>query len=221
MLEQLVLTEDIRDYIAEMSLRESDLLREVRERTDAMPERKMQVAAEEGQFLNLLIKATGAKRTIEIGVFTGYSLVSTALALPPDGKVVACELDPEWAKTAMDYCRRAGVADRVDLRVGDARKTLADLCDEPGAANSYDWAFMDADKEGYLTYYERLLTLIRPGGLIVVDNVLWSGKVLDESYDDSETTALRQFNEKIREDTRVDVSMLPLYDGVSLLHKRP
>ncbi|MCW7944034.1 methyltransferase [Streptomyces hygroscopicus] len=217
---QLDVTESVQNYVADHSLREPEVLRELREFTGAMPERNMQISPEQGQFMRLLLRAVGARRTLEVGVFTGYSLLSTALALPADGVVTACDISDEWAKVALDHCERAGVAGKVDLRIGDARATLATLVAEEGAAGSYDFAFLDADKPGYEQYYEHALTLLRPGGLLVADNVLWSGNVVDDSVQDEDTRALRAFNSKVYADDRVHISMLPYADGLTLAVKR-
>lgn len=217
---QVELTDTLQSYIADVSLRESDLLRELREKTANLPEHLMQISPEQGQFLNLLVRAIGARRALEIGVFTGYSLVCTALALPAGGTVVGCDINEEWSAIALEYCERAGVAGKVDLRVGDARGTLAGLLAQEGVAGSFDFVFIDADKEGYETYYEAALTLLRTGGLIVVDNVLWHGAVIDESAQDDETCALRAFNAKLHDDKRVDLSLIPFADGLTFALKR-
>ncbi len=217
---QIELTDTLQSYIADVSLRESDLLSELREKTAALPERLMQISPEQGQFLNLLVRAVSAKRALEIGVFTGYSLVATALALPADGTVVGCDINEEWSAVALEYCERAGVADKVDMRIGDARETLAGLVAQEGAAGSFDFVFIDADKEGYEAYYEAALTLLRPGGLIVVDNVLWHGAVVDDTAQDQETRALRAFNAKLHHDKRVDLSLIPFADGLTFALKR-
>lgn len=217
---QVRLTDSLLDYVAGVSLREPDLLRELREKTAELPEHRMQISPEQGQFLNLLVRATGACLTLEIGVFTGYSLLSTALALPTDGLVVGCDNNAEWAAVALDYCERAGVADKVDLRVGDARESLAGLIDDDYAFDSFDFVFIDADKENYEAYFEAAMTLARPGGLIVVDNVLWGGSVADETVRDAETQALREFNARRRHDERIDLCVLPFADGLTLTLKR-
>lgn len=217
---QVDITEQLQDYVAKVSLREPDVLRDLRAVTSELPERNMQISPEQGQFLRVLVRAVGARRGLEIGVFTGYSLVSTALALPADGTVVACDVSERWTAVALEHCRRAGVAHKVDLRIGDARQTLAALAAEPAAVGTFDFAFLDADKTGYQTYLEAALTLLRPGGLIVADNVLWSGDVADESVQDEETRALRAFNAKLVDDDRVDISMLPVADGLTLAVKR-
>ncbi|MPZ81288.1 MAG: methyltransferase [Actinophytocola sp.] len=217
---QVALNDELQDYIADVSLREPDLLRELRAETAKLPWHLMQVPPEQGQFLSTLVKAVRAKRVLEVGVFTGYSLLSTALALPAGGAVVALEINPEWSAIALDYCKRAGVADMVDLRVGDATRSLAALVAEDGAVGSFDFVFIDANKEGYQTYYEAALTLLRPGGLIVIDNVLWHGTVVNPSAPAIETRVLREFNERLRHDERVDFSLLPVADGMTLAVKR-
>ncbi len=217
---QVDLSDAIQDYVADVSLREPDLLAELREKTSELPLHLMQISPEQGQFLSLLVKAIGARRTLEVGVFTGYSLLSTALALPADGSVVALDLDEGWAAMALEFCERAGVADKVDFRLGDARETLADLLREEGAPGSFDFVFIDADKEGYAEYYEAALKLLRPGGLVVVDNVLWHGAVIDHEVQDSETRALREFNAKLHDDKRVELSLLPFADGLTFALKR-
>lgn len=217
---QVEITPKIRDYVSTMSLREPDSLREIRRTTARMPVGDMQVTPEEGQFLNVLVRATGARRALEVGVFTGYSLIATAMALPEDGTVIACEINPHWAEIALEHARRVGVADRIDLRVGDARESLTRLSAEPGAPGSFDFAFLDADKPNYLAYYEAILTLLRSGGVLVVDNVLWSGLVAEESAADEDTTALRAFNAAVLADDRVHLSMLPFADGITIVVKR-
>jgi O-methyltransferase len=216
---QVGLTDEMQDYVARMSLREPDVLRDLRARTDDLPERLMQISPEQGQFLGVLLRATGATRAIEIGVFTGYSLLSTALALPEGGTVIACDTSVEWTSIAMEFCTRAGVADKVDLRIGDAAETLRQLVRE-GAAGTFDFVFVDADKTGYATYFDLALTLLRPGGLIVVDNVLWHGAVIDDTVRDEDTEALRAFNAKMLEDKRVDISLVPFADGLTFAVKR-
>lgn len=216
---QVDATEQLQDYIAEVSLREPDLLRELRVRTDELPMRLMQISPEQGQFLQVLVRALGVRRALEVGVFTGYSLLATALALQPGGSVVGCDNSVEWSAIATEFCERAGVADQVDMRVGDAVDTLAGLVDS-GAAGTFDFVFIDADKENYENYFEFALTLLRQGGLIVVDNVLWHGAVIDESIQDSETQALRAFNLRYGNDKRVDLSLVPIADGLTFAVKR-
>lgn len=217
---QVDVNEALQDYVASISLREPDILRELRVKTSELPLSLMQISPEQGQFISLLVKAIGAKRALEVGVFTGYSLLATALALPADASVTALDISEEWTAIARDFAERAGVADRIDLRIGDARQSLEALIQEDGAAGSFDFVFIDADKENYGAYYEAALTLLRPGGLIVVDNVLWHGAVLDGTKQDSETVALRAFNAKVRDDKRVELSVLPFADGLTFALKR-
>lgn len=214
----LPLDERLQRYVLDASLRESDALRELRAETATMPGWNMQVPPEEGQFLGLLVRATGARRALEIGVFTGYSLLCTALALPAGGLVTACDRNEEWVSVARKYCARAGVTDKVDFRVGDARETLETLVAE--GAEPYDFTFIDADKPNYGAYVELALTLLRPGGLLVVDNVLWNGRVADPDHDDEGTLALRAVNTALHADQRVDISLLPFADGMTFAVKR-
>lgn len=217
---QVDITDDLQDYVAEHSLREPEALQALRAETSLRELRNMQVSPEQGQFLRLLIKALGAHRTLEVGVFTGYSLISCALGLPDDGEVVALEIDPEWAEVARAHAELVGVEHRIRFMVGDAQESLRQLLKEDGAAGSFDFAFIDADKENYEAYFEAALELLRPGGLIVADNVLWSGLVLDETVQDSETAALRDFARRRHHDDRVEVSMLPYADGLYFCVKR-
>ncbi|MFF0380392.1 class I SAM-dependent methyltransferase [Actinoplanes missouriensis] len=219
MFTQVELSEELCGYVRDVSLRDSPLLSELRDETRSLPVASMQVSAEQGQFLSTLVRAVGARRTLEVGVFTGYSLVSTALALPPDGTIVACDVSAEWTQVAMRYCERAGVAGKVDLRLGPAADTLRGLRAE-GRDGTFDFAFIDADKESYEQYYELALALVRPGGTLVFDNVLWSGLVVDDSTTDPETVALRDFNARRRSDERIDLSVLPYADGLTVAVKR-
>jgi len=219
MLTQVDLNDSLCSYVREVSLRDSPLLRELREETAALPLATMQVSAEQGQFLGTLVRALGARNTLEVGVFTGYSLLCTALSLPPDGRVVACDRSPEWTDVAMRYCVRAGVAGKVDLRLGDARETLGTLRSE-GRDGTFDFAFVDADKVSYEDYYESVLALLRPGGTMLFDNVLWSGLVADDAATDPDTRALREFNARRRHDDRIDLSVLTYADGLTLAVKR-
>ncbi|MGE3298497.1 MAG: O-methyltransferase [Porticoccaceae bacterium] len=217
--QSIQLTPELYTYLLEVSLRESDLLQELRERTRQMSEARMQIAPEQGQFMTLLARLLGARQALEIGVFTGYSALCVAAALPADGRLIACDISAEYTRIAQEYWARAGVADRIDLRLAPASETLAALLAE-GAAGSFDLAFIDADKTGYAGYYEQCLALLRPGGLIVVDNVLWNGRVLDAASADEDTLAIRAFNRRIHKDARVDLSLVPVGDGLSLLRKR-
>jgi O-methyltransferase len=217
--QSIQLTPELYTYLLEVSLRESDLLQELRERTRQMPEARMQIAPEQGQFMTLLARLLGVRQALEIGVFTGYSALCVAAALPADGRLIACDISAEYTRIAQEYWARAGVADRIDLRLAPASETLATLIAE-GAAGSFDLAFIDADKTGYAGYYEQCLALLRPGGLIVVDNVLWNGRVLDTASADEDTRAIQAFNRRIHKDVRVDLSLVPVGDGLSLLRKR-
>src|SRR5437660_6229449 len=172
----------------------------------------MQISPEQCQFMALLLHLIDARRTIEVGVFTGYSSLSVALALPDDGKVIACDVSEEWTSIARRYWREAGVANKIDLRLRPALETLDRLLAD-GRAGAFDFAFIDADKENYLNYYERCLRLVRPGGLIAIDNVLWHGDVIDPAKQDPDTRAIREFNERVSRDDRVWISMLPISDG--------
>lgn len=215
----LQMDERLYDYLLGVSLRESELLRELREHTAQLAEHSMQIAPEQGQFMALLLRLTGARRCIEVGVFTGYSSLACAEALGPEGYLLACDISVEWTAIARAFWQRGGVAKRIDLRLAPALETLdAELA--AGRAGSFDFAFIDADKQGYLEYYERCLQLLRPGGLLAVDNVLWSGDVARPEVSDSDTDAIRRFNEQLHGDSRVDLSMVPIADGLTLARKR-
>ncbi|MDM9384043.1 class I SAM-dependent methyltransferase [Chlorogloeopsis sp. ULAP01] len=207
------------EYLLSVSLREPELLLQLREETARHPRANMQVAPEQGQFLAFLVKLIGAKKTLELGVFTGYSSLSVALALPPDGKILACDISEEFTAIARRYWQKAGVADKIDLRLAPATETLEKLLAESGA-ETFDFAFIDADKENYYRYYELVLQLIRPGGLIAIDNVLWSGRVTQADIQDSATNAIREFNSKLRQDERIDLSLISVADGLTLARKR-
>jgi predicted O-methyltransferase YrrM len=216
----LGLDERIDNYVTNNSLREPDVLRRLREETVANnPQAEMAVSPMQGQFVALLVKLIGAVKTLEVGVFTGYSSLCTALALPAHGRVVACDVNEEWTSVARRYWAEAGVADKITLRLAPAVETLDALLDD-GQAGTFDFAFIDADKPNYDNYYERALKLMRRGGLIFFDNMLWSGKVADPGVQDADTVALRALNEKLHHDERVFVSLLPLRDGVSLAVKQ-
>lgn len=216
----ITLTDALYEYLLRVSLREPEVLRRLREETARMANANMQIAPEQGQFMGMLTRLTGARRALEIGTFTGYSALSVALQLPADGRLVACDISPESTAVARRYFEAAGVADRVELKIAPALQTLDELLVR-GEAGCFDMVFIDADKENYLHYYERALQLLRTGGLIVVDNVLWDGKVADPAANDTATTALRAFNARLREDARVMLSMLPVADGITLALKLP
>ena len=207
------------DYIRRVSLREPDVLRRIREATASLPQVSCQIAAEQGQFMALLIHLMGAKRTLEVGVFTGYSSTAVALALPDDGRIIACDVNQEWTAMARGFWREAGVAHKIDLRLAPAIETL-DMLLADGQAGTFDFAFIDADKENYDAYYERALQLVRAGGLIGVDNVLWHNRVIDLEANDADTLAIRALNEKLHGDERVWLSLVPIGDGLTLACKR-
>jgi len=213
------LDERLYSYLLEHSLREHPVQRELREATAGMPHGGMQIGPEQGQLMALLVRLLGARLTIEVGVFTGYSALSVALALPPDGRVVACDVNEEWTAMARKYWAKANVADRIELRLAPALRTLDGLI-AAGEAGRYDFAFIDADKSNYPGYYERCLTLVRKGGLVAVDNTLWSGAVADPSKTDKDTVAIRAFNDAVHSDARVELSLLPIGDGLTLALKK-
>jgi len=206
------------DYLLAVSLHEPALLRELREETARLPQASMQIAPEQGQFMGLMVKLMGVRRALEIGVFTGYSALSVALRLPAEGRLIACDISERWTTIARRYFTRAGVAEKIDLRIAPALDTLNALL-ATGQGGSFDLAFIDADKENYIAYYEACLKLLRRGGLIMADNVLWDGKVADPIQNDSATLALRAFNAHVHADARVELSMLPLADGLALILK--
>jgi caffeoyl-CoA O-methyltransferase len=215
----LSIPDTILDYLRVASLREPPVLRRLREETASHPRANMQISAEHAQFMAFLVELIRAERTIEIGVFTGYSALAVALALPPSGRVVACDVSEEYTSVARRYWKEAGVENRIDLRLMPAIETLHRMI-ETDERGRYDFAFIDADKPNYENYYECCLELLRPGGVIMADNVLWSGRVADPSDQTADTVALRSFNEKLLADSRVTISMLPLDDGITLALKR-
>jgi predicted O-methyltransferase YrrM len=209
----------VRKYLLDHSLREPPVAAELRAATAKLPHGSMQISPEQGQFMALLVQAIGAQRAIEIGTFTGYSALCVAAALPSDGRLVCCDVSAEWTAIGRPYWERAGVAGRIDLRIAPARETL-DAMLAQGEAGTYDFAFIDADKTGYAMYYERCLQLVRRGGLIGIDNVLWGGDVADARKRSADTLALRALNDKLHRDERVTLSMLPIGDGLTLAMKR-
>ncbi len=215
----LGLDDRLHAYFLSVSGRESDILRSLREESAAHPLSRMQIAPEQGQFMALLVQLLGATKTLEIGVFTGYSSLAVALALPPQGKIVACDINEDYTAVARSYWQRAGVADKIDLRIAPALETLDRLI-EAGEAGTFDFAFIDADKQNYDNYYERTLQLVRVGGLIAVDNVLWGGQVADPTVEDANTKAIRALNAKLVEDDRISLSVVPIADGLTLALKR-
>ena len=215
----LTLSDALYDYLLSVSLREPPLLYRLREETAALPHAVMQISPEQGQFMALLAELVGARRVLEVGIFTGYSALVVALALPTDGRIITCDVDEEMTAIARRYWAEGGVADKIDLRLGPAVDTLDALLSD-GGADTFDFAFVDADKENYDAYYERALALLRQGGLMVIDNVLWSGAVADPNQKDADTNAIRALNAKLHGDQRVSLSLLPVSDGITLARKR-
>jgi len=212
------ITDELADYVRQIALREPEVLRQQREATDQDPQASMQTAPEQGQFLQLLTRLTGAKKTLDIGVFLGNSSTWVALALPVGGKIVACDRSEEFTQRARQLWRAAGVEDKIDLRLGPALDTLDALIAE-GQAGTFDFAFIDADKANYANYYDRAMVLVRAGGVIAIDNVLWHGDVIDPGKSDADTEAIRAFNLKLHADKRVSLSLIPLGDGLTLACK--
>lgn len=215
----LALNDSIYKYLLEHSLRETSVLKALREETMSLDMARMQIAPEQGQFMALLVSMLGAKNIIEVGVFTGYSTLCMAQALPEGGRVVACDLSEDWTNIARKYWQEARVADKIDLRLAPAKETLQAMLAK-GEQGQYDFAFIDADKESYTTYYEQCLELLRPGGVIAVDNVLWGGNVADSGINDEETLAIRALNQHIHQDQRVELSLVPIGDGLTLARKK-
>jgi predicted O-methyltransferase YrrM len=216
----LALTDSLYDYILAHSVREAPILAQLRQATASLPGASMQISPEQGQLMALLIKLTGARRCIEVGTYTGYSSLAVALALPPDGTIVACDTSVASTDIARRFWREAGVEARIELHLRPALATLEVLLAEHGRG-TFDFAFIDADKTNYLAYYEMLVKLIRPGGLIAVDNTLWGGQVADSRCSDDDTVALRAFNDQVHRDERVDLSLVPIGDGLTLLRIKP
>jgi predicted O-methyltransferase YrrM len=212
------LPDAVYSYLLSSSLREPEILQKLRDETAKDPMARMQIAPEQGQFMALLAQLMGAKKCIEIGVFTGYSSLCLALALPHDGKIIACDISEEWTKIARRYWQKAGMAYKIELRLAPALQTLDALLSE-NQTGAFDFAFIDADKENYLAYYERCLKLLRRGGLIAIDNTLWSGRVAEPDNREADTVALREFNSKLHHDQRVMLSLLPIADGLTLALK--
>lgn len=214
-----LLPEFVERYVTQDIARETDVQRKLRAETARLPQAGMQIGADQGALLALLVRTIGARMAVEIGTFTGYSALAVAAALPADGRLFCCDVNEEWTAIARRYWKEAGLADRIELRLAPALKTLAELHSAHGAG-AFDFAFIDADKSSYDAYYEACLNLIRPGGLIALDNMLWSGEVADPNVHDADTDALRALNTKIRDDGRVDACLLTVGDGVMLARKR-
>jgi predicted O-methyltransferase YrrM len=213
----LCITDELYEYMLSVSLREPEVLRELRAETARDEYARMQISPEQGQFMGLLVKLLGARKTLDIGVYTGYSSLSIALALPQGGRVIACDINRKWTDIAKRYWRKAGVADKIELRLAPAQTTLEDL--RSRGEGDFDFAFIDADKVGYDMYYEYCLGLVRPGGLIAIDNALWGGAVADESECDVDTVAIRDLNRKMHSDPRVEISLVPIGDGLALARR--
>jgi predicted O-methyltransferase YrrM len=214
-----LLPEKVEKYVSTVATRETELQRRLRAETSTLSGAGMQIGADEGALLALLVRLIGARRALEIGTYTGYSALAVAMALPADGLLTCCDISDEWTQVARRYWREAGLATRIALKLAPAAKTLRELIRDPGAG-TFDFAFIDADKEGYDSYYESCLILLRAGGLMAFDNTLWSGRVADAAEDDADTVALRDLNAKVRDDARVDSCLLTVGDGVLLARKR-
>jgi len=219
MARRSIIADDIDSYVTGTLGKETPIQRRLRAETVKLPLGLMQIGSDQGAFLALLVRLIGAKRCLEIGTFTGYSALTVAAALPPDGKLIACDVSEEWTSIGRRYWREAGLESRIDLRLAPATETLRGLL-AAGEAGRFDFAFIDADKSNYDTYYELCLELLRPNGLIALDNVLWSGAVFDDKKQDADTVALRAINLKLRDDARVDSVLLTVGDGLTLARKR-
>lgn len=217
-IQTLNLTPEVYQYLLSVSLRESEILQEIRMESASHPLAKMQISPEQAQFMTFLLKLIGAKKVLEIGVFLGYSSTAMALALPEDGKLIACDNNAEFTNIACGYWQKAGLQGKINLHLAPALATLDNLIAE-GESNSFDFVFIDADKSNYDNYYEKSLQLVRQGGLIAVDNVLWSGRVADKQVNDNRTNKIRAFNKKLANDDRIDLSLLPIGDGLTLARK--
>ena len=206
-------------YLKDTSVREPEVARKLREETQKLENAQMQIGPDQGQFMQLLVQLIKAKKTIEVGVFTGYSSLWVAMGLPSDGRIIACDVSEEYTAVARRYWKEAGVDRKIELRLGPALATLDDLV-KSGGTGTFDFAFIDADKTNYDNYYERALILLRGGGLIAIDNTIWSGKVADPDVQDDDTVAIRRLNKKLKSDERVSLSMLTVGDGLTLAMKR-
>jgi predicted O-methyltransferase YrrM len=211
------LPKKISRYIHQHAVREPQILRELRAATASLPNAGMQIGADQGQFMALLVQAIGARNCLEIGTFTGYSALAVALALPEDGRIVCCDISEEWTAIGKPFWKKAGVERKIDLRIGPALRTLDEITKEK---RIFDFVFIDADKTNYQNYYDACLPIVRRRGIIAVDNTLWSGWVADRNHDDADTMALRKFNDKLHHDERVEIALLPLGDGVTLALKK-
>lgn len=217
MSRQIPIDHKLADYIQQVTLREHPVLKRCREETQKLDEAVMQIDPTQGQFMQMLVKLTGARCILEIGTFTGYSSLSMAMALPEGGRIVACDINDKWAAKARGYWEEAGVADRIDLRIGDALRLVNEFKEE---GQVFDLVFIDADKGNYNAYYEAALEMVPAGGLVLLDNTLWSGRLVDSSHTTKEDIVLRGLNEKLHRDNRIDLSLVPIGDGVTMARKR-
>ncbi|MAC44110.1 MAG: SAM-dependent methyltransferase [Deltaproteobacteria bacterium] len=215
----ILMNEQLVEYLRKNSVREPEVLIELREETQKLPNSGMQISPEQGQLMSMLVKLVSARKIVEIGTFTGYSSTVMALAMPKEGKLIAFDISEEYTRTARMFWKKAGVDQQIKLVLGNAKESLKNFL-QAGEQGSIDLAFIDADKTSYIEYYEYCLQLIRPGGLILVDNVLWGGQVADVSNQDKDTEALRVFNSKLSDDQRVDLCMVPIGDGLTIARKR-
>jgi predicted O-methyltransferase YrrM len=215
----LGLPDELHAYLLDVGVRESDLLGQLREETAAMPEHDMQIAPEQGAFMALLVELIGARRCLEVGTFTGYSSLCVAMAMPADGHLVCCDISREWTDVARRYWAQAGVADKIELRLGLALDTLDALVLE-GLAGTFDFAFLDADKDNYPAYADRMIALLRSGGLLAIDNVFWGGEVAEPEVDNASVRGIRSLNRMLASDERVSLAMVPIADGLTLARKR-
>ena len=218
-IETLNLSSQLYQYLLSVSLREAPILEEIRTKSSSHPMAKMQISPEQAQFMALLLKLMGAKKVLEIGVFLGYSSTAMALALPEDGTLIACDSNAEFTRVASSYWQKANLEGKIYLKLAPALDSLDELIAE-GQSNSFDFVFIDADKSNYINYYEKSLQLLRQGGLIAIDNVLWYGRVADEEVTDNRTKKIRAFNQKLAQDDRIDISLLPIGDGLTLARKK-
>lgn len=220
-LKTLNLNPKLYEYLLSVSLHEHEILKELREKTAELPSAKMQIAPEQGQLMAMIAKLMNAKNALEIGVFTGYSSLSVAMALPPDGKLIACDVSDTWTSIAKTFWEKAGVINKIELKIAPAANTLDDLIQKVGEKKQdlFDFIFIDADKENYALYYDKSFELLRSGGLILIDNTLWDGDVADETINDNSTRAIREFNQKLFRDKRIQLSLVPIGDGLTLARK--
>jgi predicted O-methyltransferase YrrM len=218
-MKHLNITEPLYQYLLDISVREHPVLSELREKTATLPMSVMQVAPEQAQFMQFMLRMLNAKKVLELGTFTGYSALAMALALPDDGELITCDMSTEWTNIAKPFWEKADVANKINLILGEAKDTLNHLL-ENNAAGTFDFIFIDADKNNYPDYYELALQLISPNGVIAIDNMLWSGEVVNPDNTRAQTRTIRDLNAHIKQDTRVDISLLPIADGLFLVRKK-